>query len=254
MNLAFSALLAFLLLIPGLLFLGVRRANAEFASYAPLPPQPFSVELGLAVLVSALLHGACILANQALLPFGVPAVNLNAVLLLMLGQFGSRSEQLNPSIESVTQAPGWVLLYFIGVNLLAAVSALAVAKLTAAVNRSGKWSSLIAASPHEAVIAEWKTFFRLEEKSDAIVTAVVVMGGVSYLFVGMLKRLHFDRATGELARLQLEDVYKRKLEESELRSVFGDQFILRYSEITTLNVVYVDQQIIAQAGTSPPSS
>lgn len=70
------------------------------------------------------------------------------------------------------------------------------------------------------------------------------MGGVAYLFLGQLNKLYFDHSTTELDRMVLSDTLKRRLDApagTEPDEVFGHFFVLRYSEIKTLNVVYADQ-------------
>ena len=209
MNVAFSAVLAFLILAPGLLFYRVRHITAEQANLRPLPPQAFSVEVVGAIIVAAFLHTVCCLVVYFLSLFChvIPAINFDAIMRLMLGRFGPQDTYLTQSIESVTDHPIAILAY----SLLIGVAAIKLAKLSEK-PKAEAWLSRCGLSPaHTAVIGEWEEFFNITTGQGAIVTAVVEMAGTSYLFAGFLTRLYFDRESFELDRLQLEDVLKRKL-------------------------------------------
>ena len=58
---------------------------------------------------------------------------------------------------------------------------------------------------------EWRKFLKAKAGHTALVTAVVEMGGVAYLFLGELRRLYFDPVNASLDRLELMNVYKRPL-------------------------------------------
>ncbi|HEX4143847.1 MAG TPA: hypothetical protein VHY91_09965 [Pirellulales bacterium] len=244
MNVAFSALLTFILLVPGLLFFRVRHTLAEYEYLTPLPPRPFSVEIVGASVIAAILHAICSLAGVCLshLFKTVPTVDLDSVMMFLLGKFGDKDAKLDEVIHSVTQHPFAIFTYFSCVFGLAIAAGKLSAKLP------DRFEEACGLSPeHRIAIGEWKKFFNLGKNEDALITAVVEMAGTAYLFAGKLRRPYFNRTTFELDRLQLEETVKRPLAnlpdgtEPEFEEVFGHQFMLRYSEVKTLNIVYVDQ-------------
>lgn len=83
-------------------------------------------------------------------------------------------------------------------------------------------------------------------------STVVTYGQTSYLFRGIISDFWFDRE-GNLDRVLLEDVYRRRLsddrqsdqahnahagEDFRYYQVVGDRFIIRRSEMTTINLEY----------------
>lgn len=248
MNIAFPALFVFLLLIPGLLFLRARRIRVAYASYIALPPQPFSYEIASAFIASALIHAICCAVAFAL-PIS-PKPDLSTVLMLLLGQFGDNG-QLEHAIGRATDHPVWLLIYFLFACMLGTVGG----GVASRVFRKWRWLAVFAAPAYETLVDEWDGFFQRDDHENAIVSAIVDLGDRSYLFVGVLERIHFDPHTLGLDRIQLRDTMKRPYEkqvsdsrdndsrgetDAAYEDVFGNQFMLRYSEIITLNVVHWD--------------
>jgi hypothetical protein len=218
--------------------------SAEDEYLTPLPPQPFSLEVAGAMAVAAIIHAGCCLLGNALSRQwpSLPSPNLRAVMMLLLGKFGDRDAELDTVVASITDYPLPILVYFLATLAIA----IFLGKLSE--KRFDGFLSTCGLSPsYQSTIGEWKEFFHPKENSGALVTAVVDMGGKAYLFAGVLVRIRFNPKTYELDRLLLEDVYKRPLaaatgeSKPEFEEVSGNQFILRYAEIKTINVIYVDQ-------------
>lgn len=240
MNIAFPALLFLLLLMPGLIFIRVARRQGEFAEFVPPPPQPFSAEIGIAIIFAAAIHCAACLLNT--LPANVwqrwPHVNLDSVLMLMLGKFGDKEANFDWVVKSAAGHPLWIFLYFSITFGLAALLGWWLGRPYEELTRR-----LGLLSAQDFIVEEWRNFFWRDPNELVMVTAVVKMDAEDYLFLGILEKPIFDRATFALERLELREVQKRKLEDGEdqFEEVFGHRFILRYSEITTLNVIYAAQ-------------
>lgn len=237
MNIAFSALLAFILVIPGLVFLRVRRSRGEFARFIPPSPEPFSVEIASAIAWSIIIHGLlCAVASGLSVLVGTPRPNLIGVLMLLVGRFGDKDAELAPTLVGVAENPVSAIVYFFSGIALAIAGGMS----------SGRWIDRISSrcgllSSRDVAVQDWQDFFKIRAGEDVLVTTIVEVGNTNVLYLGMLTGLQFNAQKCELEYLTLRDVWKRQLDSNDERfeSVYGHQFLLRYSEIKTLNVIYV---------------
>lgn len=94
--------------------------------------------------------------------------------------------------------------------------------------------------------------FKKEDKPDFIsISAVVEVGKESYIYKGALDD-YFTDSDGELTRIVLSGVSRRKLDqdrssddqtdEDRFYPINGDYFVLKYEEISSLNVHYIKIQ------------
>lgn len=253
-----------------MLFTRVRRNLGEFAEIVPLPPQPFSVEIAAAFIWASLLHaltaGLVYVASRCNL---VPAPDLRAVLMLLIGRFGHNDKKFQVAIDSIALYPYWVLGYFVATCLVAVAGAWLLSRPAEWLYRKLPWAGreprplerfcrkLLWMDGRDLAVTEWRRFLNLGEDKGAFVTAVVDMGGVAYLFLAVLKKPHFNPHTAELEGIELEMVSKRRLdsqavhgnltelidlESEDFEDVFGDQFMLRLSEVKTINIIYANQR------------
>lgn len=260
MNLAFSAIIAFLLLIPGLVFKRVLRSRGRFADIIPPVAPAFSTEAVTAVLSAGLVH-LLTLSMLAVVRCWVeiPTLNLSALLMLLLVKFGDKEQHFDEVLAAVDGYSQWIVGYIFASLFVAVTLGFASGGL---IDRFCRYFSILDA--RDQSVLEWKKFFRIGSNAYAMVTAVVEMGGVPYLFLGWLEKPLFNHSTSELDRLLLTDVSKRKLESTltaysssivvttgsilaaeheapdEWEPVFGDQFTLRVSELKTLNVMVIE--------------
>jgi len=275
MNVAFPAIIAFLLLLPGIILIRLRppRRSSE-------PPQitPISAEAGLIAISALLLHAVWVTGTAVLLRIAGSELRPSpkSVLMLLAGRSGSDDRAYDLAADALAHHPYPVFWYFILLYALAAFLALRRGqKFDECVRRIGML-------PPEGRESEWREFFREREKLLTIVTAVVEMGGKAYLFVGELERLWFDQKTGELDRFALSDVWRRKIDQEssatvplpsgwretqppeasspgqpeteekleltpeqviagEYERIEGDIFVIRYSDTRNVNVRYFEQ-------------
>lgn len=246
MNIAFPAIIALIVFLPGLLILRVRRKLKGKASTLPPSPAPLSSEAALALMFAAILN----LAWYGFVDFVLEKTNCDiqieprAIVMFLTGKFGAGDAEFDWACRRISDFPVHVGAYFLGLYLVTALLASAfgprideIAKRVGVLqNRDGR-------------LEAWGEFFRMDDKkSITLVTAVIEISGSPYLFLGVLRGLHFDESTGELDRLQLGEVARAKFDDNnpeghEFKPIFGNQFMVRYSEIKTLNVVYADRKI-----------
>jgi hypothetical protein len=243
LNVAFPAVVALILVLPGLIVLRVRRRKPGTPELFPPAPTPLSTDAALALVFAAVVqvvwYGATTPARFLL---SDAEVRFDIVFKLLTGQYGTAASDVDAVVNSVTWHPLYIVLYFSGMYVFSAAVGFRFGReIDDGLTRAGLLSS-----------AETKT----PEGQSVLVTAVVEMGGTAYLFAGQLLRLYYNRSTHELERVVLADVMKRPLlqptperevqlprKEPEFEEVFGDEFVIRASELKTLNFVYVGAKV-----------
>lgn len=255
MNIAFSAIVALAIVLPGLITVRLRRRKSD---YPIPPPPPWSIEAAAVILAATVLHtGACALV-EFLAYCGIISVhiNLDSVLMLMVGKYGENDSAFAATISSVTQFPGYVVSYFLGLCVFASCIAIEYGSAFDEYFRKRMFDS----DPEDRI---WEKFFTPDESYSTVVSVVVELGGTAYLYLGLLESVHFDQSGRQLDRLALSDVYRRNLlddrppvgaqddrvEDPQAKSnmdrfyrIHGDMFILRYAEVKTLNVQYLTSE------------
>jgi hypothetical protein len=242
MNLAFPALVAFLILLPGFVF----RSRLKLAERTSLDYSPFGQIVTEGLLFAVAVHTLWLALAYLLFSRTVDPT----VLLRLLG-----SDQAGQS--AATAAVGrdfrWVSSYFI--TLLFASFALArIARKLVTRYRldreGGRFNSIF-----RFHLAPWYYLltgadFETDEVPDFIVvSAIVNVSGKAYLYTGILEEFFFD-PEGKLDRLILQEVMRRPITADKAMTdpgdlsprfypIDGDYFVLRYSEAITLNVEYV---------------
>ena len=258
MNVAFSALLVFLLLLPGFLF----RTYFKRAEKVVLDIKPFgqaAIDAFLtAIVLDVFWYWLTVLATGARADF-------EALLTLVAGE---KSSQLEDAIAELASDPWRPGLYF---GSLYAFAIAAAFLLRHAVTR---WRLDRRGAPLANFLrfdTPWYYLFTGYDRPNApngvAIGAVVSLGGTAYLYTGVLVEYFLDDQ-GQLNRLVLTSAARRPLaedaaeaeetgpddwieierrlgEEAPLREerfypIEGDYFVLRYSEVLTLNVRYLD--------------
>lgn len=247
MNVALPALIVFVLLLPGFVFRDrIQRKEREVLDSAPFG-RAVTEAIGWALLLHALWLGlAAVFRGQYLR------------LDLLLSLLSSNAVAQAQAIAAVSQRSDWVLQYF------GSLTAAAFALPTAARWIVSRWRLDRIGHPLHRLFrfrgAPWYYLltgadFRAEDVPDLIrISAIVDLAGTPYLYQGVLDEFFFS-PSGELDRLVLQEVSRRPMlrerdlddglgplvEEAPERfyPVDGDYFVLRYSEVITLNVLYV---------------
>jgi hypothetical protein len=242
MNVALPALIVFVVLLPGFIF-RVRFKRVERTS---LDFSPFGRIAAGAVMSAAVAHLAWL--SLAWLLFDR---RFEPIVLMQLLSSAPASQVA--AAAAVAEDFGWISAYF--VTLLFASFAfpmllrLAITKYR--LDRAA-WPLRPVFRFHEAPWYYLLTGadFEADEAPDfVIVAAIVEVGKEAMLYTGVLDNFYFD-SEGQLDRLVLQGVSRRPLAKDKAAGddgqgagrfypVDGDSFVLRFSEMITLNVQYV---------------
>jgi hypothetical protein len=256
-NVAFSALLVFLLLLPGFLF----RTYFKRAEKVVLDVKPFgqaAIDAFLAAIVlDTFWYWLAVFVTGRRVDF--------AALLTLIA--GEKSAELESAIAKLATDPWHPGLFF---GSLYAFAILAAFLLRRAVTR---WRLDRRGAPLANFLrfdTPWYYLFTGYDREIApngvAIGAVVSLGGTAYLYTGVLVEYFLDDQ-GQLNRLVLASAARRPLSEDASQDddaltewvavdeplaetipsaserfypIEGDYFVLRYSEVLTLNVRYLD--------------
>jgi hypothetical protein len=258
MNIAFSAILAFALLLPGLIYLSAYQNGIR--SWISLDGgNSLARNIAGALIASLLLHYAWI-GVAARLGY---AIDFQALLIFLTGYSEEKSLLFANAIKSAASSSQQIAWYFLTLYLAAAIlgffSNLIVAwlgldGLIPLLRQRNHWSYLL--SGRLSCFAELEQDFGGRPVYGVFATAIVRHEEGSFLYRGLIVDW-VCRSNGELDRIILEAVRRRKLDDDRkprrMRSpsdyhlrldkryyeVEGNYFALRYSEISTLNLEYV---------------
>jgi hypothetical protein len=257
-NIAFSALLVFLLLLPGFLF----RTYFKRAEKIVLDVKPFGQAAIDAFLAAIVLDLAWYWATVA--ATGRRA-DFQTLFTLIAGE---KSAELESAIARLAADPWHPGLFF---GTLYAFAILAAFLLRRGVTR---WRLDRRGAPLANFLrfdTPWYYLFtgydRPAAPNGVAIGAVVSLGGTAYLYTGVLVEYFLDDQ-GQLNRLVLASAARRPLSEDAPQDdqaltgewvetggsagaagapaeerfypIEGDYFVLRYSEVSTLNVRYLD--------------
>jgi hypothetical protein len=246
-NVAFSALLVFLLLLPGFLF----RTYFKRAEKVVLDIKPFgqaAIDAFLAALVLDLVWywGAALVTGYR--------VDFKALLTLVAGD---KSANLDSAIAEVATDPWHPGIFFASLYVFAIIAGFG---LRYAVTR---WRLDRRGAPLANFLrfdTPWYYLFtgydRATPPDGVAIGAVVCLGSTAYLYTGVLVEYFLDDQ-GQLNRLVLASAARRPLSDDQASEsgadrdqplvyeerfypIEGDYFVLRYSEVLTLNVRYLD--------------
>jgi hypothetical protein len=260
-NIAFSALVLALLLLPGGLFrYGYLRGPVQ--QRTPGVTLNLTDNLGW-VLVGAV--GMHALALWVLSGFGVhPGYDL--ILPAVTGQFGKDGEWLQATIRALPSVQGAYAAYFagssfgaylLGVLLHALVRSSGLDSRLGFLRFADDWFYILDeranrfdAGPRWTLFGRWG-IGRATVLPDVYVTVVVDQKDAAYLYRGIVQGYALDDK-GNLDRLELRSAKRRKLTDDRkpgeahnplgddrYYQLVGDLLIVRASEFRTLNVEYV---------------
>lgn len=264
MDVAFPALLIFLIVLPGIV---CRYGYRKGTWTSPVYLTSISEEIAYGVVIAAALHLAW---GWVLGLFGV-VINLDAVLFFLTGIDGAGAARAEKALQSVVQSPQGIFGYFLGLNVAAGLLGFGLHELVRyyrldlrfpALRFRNEWYYLFRQEdPIMDIIAarrwrwggrefrEWLRFYR-SIQGYTYVSAVVEQGGVAYIYWGYLHKFFFDK-TGGLDRIVLTHTKRRLLDrdkpnpaqpspekDDRFYPISGDYLVLRYAQIQTLNVEY----------------
>jgi len=255
MNVALPALVVFLALLPGFII----RSRLKRVERLSLDYSPFGQVVTEAVLWSILAHGFWLLLAAVFFQR-----ELQPEVLLKLTSSDSASQA--SAAGAVAKEWWWISAYFTSLYLAAyclptlarvGISALRLDRYGHPLSRllrfyGAPWYYLLTGAD-----------FEKNKAPDLIsISAIVDVGGSPFLYVGFLAEFFLDH-DGKLDRVVLEQVIRRPIHADKTHSqaatnaqgesddkerwtrfypVDGDYFVLRYSEVTTLNIEYIKLQ------------
>jgi hypothetical protein len=246
MNVALSAVVVFLVLVPGFAFRSrFRRIERTSLDYAP-----FGEAVVLGVVFAAVLHAVWLLTCYLLLH---RTLDLGVVLRLM----GSDPAAQADAVQRVASDQYGILAYFGTILLAPFLIAPALRRLAEHFGwhlpESGFLFKLFGFN------APWYYLLLAEPKKRnlaTVVAAVVNFGGKCHIVRGVVADF-FVNPNGELDRIVLEFADRRPLEADEVQDdqdpeeryyrIDGDFFVLRYSEAITLNIQYLELEPLPRA-------
>jgi len=255
MNFAFPALLVFLLVLPGII-LRYTYARGPWGWASPTSMRRVSEELAYGVAFALVLH-ALWLALVRRLGF---APDVEAMVLLLVGNFGEESRRLDRVVASVaehyTGIAGYLVSLYAGAAVLGNLGHRAVRRLhldhrTKTFRFDNYWFYMLTGE-----VLDFRENAEEGRTVDGVYcSAVVDHASGSYLYRGIVSDFTFDRE-GALDTIVLMDAHRRRLtddraEQEEPRphvgpaepderyyEIRGDFLVLRSSEIRTLNLDY----------------
>jgi hypothetical protein len=254
MNFAFPALLVFLLVLPGIV-LRYSYARGPWGWASPTSMRRVSEELAYGVAFALVLHTVWLVLVRRL---GFEP-DVEAMVLLLVGNFGEGSEQLDRVVSSVAGhyhgVAGYLVSLYAGAAIAGnlghrAVRRLKLDHLTKTFRFDNYWYYMLTGE-----VLDFRENAGEGRAVDGVyVSAVVDHASGSYLYRGIVSDFTFDR-DGALDTIVLTDAHRRKLaddrEEGGLRApvgpsepderyyeIRGDFLVLRSAEIRTLNLDY----------------
>lgn len=249
MNIAFPAILLFALLLPGFVF----RTRFKRAERTSLDYAPFGQVVTESVQISFFLHLVWLLFSYSL--FG-STLNIQSLLAL------SGADPKAQSVAFADVARSWrdVALYFSTLIILCWITPRVFREIVSRMkwDRVGLWSSSLLRF-HDApwyYLLTGADFPKGKEPDLIFVSAIVDIGSSEpVLYTGVLDEYFVD-SDGTLNRLVLSQAFRRSIKDDRsggesatnksnldrFYRIAGDYFVLRYSEIITLNISYVALQ------------
>lgn len=245
MNIAFPALLVFLIILPGSIF----HFSYKTSEKSDVDQTPFASTFVKWVILAGILHSVWVAAAGAI---GLP-VDFNILLMLLTAP--QRENSLVLAIESAARHFELTMIYFM--TLFTGAALLGVfAKSLVARYRIEKWPYI---GQYFKRDTPWYNLFTAHSEEfdidGVVISAIVEVGKTGYIYTGLLKE-YFFATDGTLDRIIIEMAMRRPIttnkgtedegaeektveKESRFYKIPGDYFILRYSEIRTMNIEFI---------------
>ncbi len=245
MNLAFQALAIFALALPGIILKNSYR-NGFFWD-RPRQQSPIAEEVAYSLLLACALHAVYAPIVSRWWP-----IELNAVAILLVGQYGKDSALLDGTVQALTAHPGRILTYFV---ILYAASAglgitahLLVRKLELDLKSrffrfNHQWHYLL----HGEIANFLESNVEVADFDFVSVACVVDTNAGSFLYVGVLDAFYFNRS-GDLDLLVLTGAMRRPIDSSkedasgakpEYFFINAEYLYLKYNDVKNVSIRYV---------------
>jgi len=254
MNIAFPALLIALLILPGAIF-RYSYARGSWGWTSPISFRSISDELAYSAVFAV---GLQFLWQGLSRIFGYTA-DFHSLVAFLSGTFGAHGELYERAIRSIADHPTAIAIYFLSLACASAVAGRATHRLvrgarldlsTQIFRFKNEWHYLLTGE----VLSFKEVSLKQREVDGVYLSAVVDHSKDTYLYRGIVEDWSFDQ-DGRLETICLSFTHRRLLSQdrghahaepageeippdSRYYKIHGDLFVLRYSEIKTLNLDY----------------
>jgi hypothetical protein len=247
---AFSAVILLLLLLPGFI-LQTAYTKGRWRWNSPTLVRPLAEQILSGIVTAGALHILWFWIASCL----KETINLRVLVMFLLGSFGHDDEHFNDALDVLVRHPLKIALYFSSLYVFAALAGLAVRGLVRWMRWDHKyrflrfnneWYYLLSGEIHS-----FQETPDIEGETKGVyLTTVVHHSNVDYLYTGFVIDYFFDR-NGNLDRVILDEVARRRLsddkseemkeheEAARFYEIEGHYFVLRYSEMCTINLDYL---------------
>lgn len=256
MNLAVPAIVVFFVLLPGFIF----RSRLKLVEKESQDFSPFGQIVAGGVIYAGILHTIVLLGAHFILD---RTARLDQFVHVLVSPSTFTPEDFKAVADSA-----WQIAEYFGVLFLISLvvpSAIRKGIISWSLDRYGSplsWLCRFHGAPWYYLLS--KADFKASERPELLisVSAIVEVAGQAYLYTGFLDEYFTDK-DGQLDRIVLTRTERRKIEDdkvdapensvgrecstadddakSEVRRFYpitGDYFVIRYSEIVTLNIHY----------------
>lgn len=237
MNIALPAIVSFFVFLPGI----IARARFLLIGHELSPSSPFNRVVIDVFLLSAIFHGIWITGSILL-------CDRYLALDPFLHLLGSDADQQSESLSRIATDAEWILLYF---GTLIPACWLIPSELRNFIIRhrldsaAFKWNYLFRFND-----ADWYYIldgtYEKNEPDLIYVSAIVQVVDTAILYEGHLSDYHLNK-DGSLDYLTLKDATRydfKKFPDDPKFRIDGNVFVLRFKEIITLNIKYVDLSVL----------
>lgn len=247
MNIAFPAVIIFLLVLPGVVYNKSCSVSGQFRSQRQIVDEIFPSLRAAAVAHFIWVCGCFFISGWTGL-----VVDVEAVVLLTAGRLGTQQNSID-AIKAATDHPIALTIYFSSIIL--ACFAFGCRRREEIRKKHGRIRAVkMFADKDESQarrFADWAEAMPVDypESGTAliIIVASVTLGPITYLYAGILKKIYWSESSGEPEWLQLWATSRREItaddkspkkESKNWYAVAGESFMIRFSEVDTLNLIY----------------
>jgi hypothetical protein len=175
--------------------------------------------------------------------------------MFLLGSFGHDDEHFNDALSVLVRHPFKIAIYFSTIYAFAAIIGLAVRGIVRWMKWDHKYRFLRFSNEWYYLLSGEIHLFQetpnIEGETKGVyLTTVIHHSNADYLYTGFVIDYFFDR-NGDLDRVILDEVARRKLsddrsgemeddeDDARFYEIVGHYFVLRYSEMCTINLDYL---------------
>ncbi len=252
MEFAVSAVFLIVLLLPGFI-LQTAYAKGFWRWNSPTSTRSLTEQIPAGIIIASILHAAW--AGVSLL-FGY-RVDFKSVAMLLTGSYGNDSAHFEAALNALTDNPYKIFFYFISLYSVAAtigyvahsfVRKQRLDRRTRVLRFNNQWFYLLTGE-----ITQFKESAETYPEVDGVfLNTIVHHEDGDYLYRGLVADFFFDK-DGNLDRVLLRLVARRRLSndrkpgedptpyepDERYYEIEGDFFVLRYSEMSTINIDYI---------------